>query len=52
LTVKHILLHYASYRNARDDFFLYYTLMSELFSKVASRSTIYFNKGAGFYHKI
>jgi len=50
LTVEHILLHCVSFTNARDDFFLCcLTSISELFSKVASRSIINFIKETGFY---
>jgi len=53
LTVEHVLLHYASFTNARD-YVICVTLtsMSELFSKVASRSIIDFIKETGFYLNI
>jgi len=53
LTVEHILLHCVSFTNARDKCFcLTLTSMSELFSKVASRSIIDFIKETGYYRKI
>jgi len=53
LTVEHVLLHCVSFTNARDNCFcVTLTSMSELFSKVASRSIIYFIKETGFYRKI
>jgi len=53
LTVEHILLHCVSFTNARDNCFcLTLTSMSELFSKIASRSIINFIKETGFYRKI
>jgi len=52
-TVEHVLLHCVSFTNAREHFFcVTLTSMSELFSKVASRSIIDFIKETGFYHKI
>jgi len=52
LTVEHVLLHCVSFTNARDNFFcVTLTSMSELFSKVASRSIIDFIKETGFYRK-
>jgi len=53
LTVEHVLLHCVSFTHAREIFFgVNLTSMSELFSKVASRSIIDFNKETGFYRKI
>jgi len=53
LTVEHVLLHCVPFTNARDNCFcVTLTFMSELFSKVASRSVIDFIKETGFYHKI
>jgi len=53
LTVEHVLLHCVSFTNARDNFFcVTLTSISELFSKVVSRSIIDFIKDAGFYRKI
>jgi len=53
LTVEHVLLHCVSFTNARDNCFcLTLTSMSELFSKVASRSINNFIKETGFYRKI
>jgi len=53
LTVEHVLLHRVSFTNARDNCFcLTLTSISELFSKVASRSIIDFIKESGFYRKI
>jgi len=53
LTVAHVLLHYVSFTNTRDNCFcVTLTSMSELFSKVASRSIIDFIKETGFYRKI
>jgi len=52
-TVEHVLLHCASFTNARDDLFrVTLTTMSKLFSKVASRLIISFVKVSGFYRKI
>jgi len=51
-TVEHVLLHCFSFANARDNFSVWLTSMSELFSKVASRSIIDFIKQTGFYCKI
>jgi len=49
---KHILLHCVFFTNARDIFFsVTLTSISELFSKVASRSIINFIKKTGFYRK-
>jgi len=48
-----MLFHCLSITDAHDDFFyVILTSMSELFSKVASRSIIDFIKEAGFFHKI
>jgi len=53
LTVEHILLHCVYFTNARDNCFcVTLTSMSELFSKVASRSIIDFIKETGFYGKM
>jgi len=53
LTVEHVLLHCVSFTNARDNCFcVTLTSMSELFSRVASRSIIDFIKETGFYCKI
>jgi len=53
LTVEHVLLHCVSFTNARDNLFcVTLTSMSELFSKVTSRSIIDFIKETGFYRKI
>jgi len=53
LTVEHILLHCVSFANAHDNCFcVTLTSMSELFSKLASRSLIDFIKETPFYRKI
>jgi len=53
LTVELVLLHCVSFTNARDNSFcVTLTSMSELFSKVASRSVIDFIKETGFHRKI
>jgi len=45
--------HCVYFTNAHDDFYcVTLTSVSELFSKVASRSIINFIKGAGFYRKM
>jgi len=50
---KHVLLYCVSFTNARDDIFcVTLTLMSELFSKVASRSIVNVIKDAGFSYTI
>jgi len=53
-TVKHALFHCVSFTNAGDDFVCVTNLtsMSELFSKVASRSIINFVKETGIFCKI
>jgi len=52
LTVEHGLLHCVSFTNARDNCFcVTLTFMSELFSKVASRSIIDFVKQTRFFVK-
>jgi len=53
LTVEHVLLHCVSFTNAHYNCFcVTLTSMSELFSKVTSRSIIDFIKETGFYRKI
>jgi len=53
LTVEHVLLHCVSFTSARDNCLcVTLTSMSELFSKVASRSIIDFIKSTGLYRKI
>jgi hypothetical protein len=53
LTVEHILLHCVSFAIARDHSFnMMVTTLSELFSKVSSRSIIEFIKTTGLYRKI
>jgi len=52
LTVEHVLFHCVSFTNARDDLFCVTLIsMSELFSKVASRSIINIIKETGFIVK-
>jgi len=53
LTVEHILLHCVSFASGRELFFNEkVTTLSELFSKVSSRSIIDFIKKTGLYRKI
>ena len=53
LTVEHILLHCVSFAIARDHSFkTTVTTLSDLFSKVSSRSIIEFIKKTGLYRKI
>ena len=53
LTVKHILLHCVSFAIARDNSFnMTVTTLSELFTKVSSRSIIEFIKTTGLIRKI
>ena len=53
LTVEHILLHCVSFAIARDHSFnMTVTTLSELFSKVSSRSVIEFIKKTELCHKI
>ena len=53
LTVEHILLHCASFASDRERFYnMTVTTLSELFSKVPSRSIIEFIKKTGLYRKI
>jgi Reverse transcriptase (RNA-dependent DNA polymerase) len=53
VTAEHILLHCASFAIARDHSFnMTVTTLSELFSKVPSRSIIEFIKKTGLYRKI
>ena len=53
LTVEHILLNCVSFSIARDHSFkMTVSTLSELFSKVSSRSIIEFIKTTGLYRKI